>query len=228
MNKEWVEQKEAEQEKKIAESKKAIIKTINGCEWLDNSAKTKLVDQANEYENEPYHTANVMFLMISKFAPDAELVQIEDLLHELNIDNYLMSLRYREYHHLLDSEPKEFDGDIIITDPCYIIKHRDETTRPKWSEYMKLDDYRGMSKKELEEIGYFEDYKRLDEAQNKWDAENPDDWDVCGCGDDMGALGLKTWMTRSTIYGDWSCTTFNSDTKEQLVSFAQTQVWLRF
>ena len=219
MNKEWVEQKETEQEKKIAESKKRIVKTINNCEWLDDGAKTKLVGQIDEYEKEPYHTANVIFLMISKFAPEAELEQIEDLLHELRLKDYLMSLRYRGYHHLLDSEPKEFDGDIIITDPCYIIKHRDETTRPKWSEYMKLNDYRGMSRKELEEIGYYEDYKRLDEAQKKWDEENPDDWDLCGCGDDMGAIGLKTWMTRSTIYGDWSCTTFNSDTKRPIGKF---------
>ena len=35
----------------------------------------------------------------------------------------------------------------------------------------------------------------------------------------MGALGLKHYMSRSTIYGDWSCTTFNSDTKEPIGKF---------
>lgn len=52
-----------------------------------------------------------------------------------------------------------FDGDIIITDPCYITK----------------------------------DHK---------------DWEKCSYGDNMAALGIQTHITRNTIYGDWSCTTF--------------------
>lgn len=57
-----------------------------------------------------------------------------------------------------------FKGNIIITDPCYIIKAR---THGK-----------------------------------------ADDWEACGYGEDMAALGLKTFQVRDTIYGDWSCTTF--------------------
>lgn len=30
-----------------------------------------------------------------------------------------------------------FDGDIIITDPCYITKDRDTTDEPKWEDYMR-------------------------------------------------------------------------------------------
>ena len=66
----------------------------------------------------------------------------------------------------------EFKGDIIITDPCYIIK----------------DD-------------------------------KDDDWDKCCCGDAMEELGIKHYMCRDTIYGDWSCTTYNSDTKEAIGEF---------
>ena len=65
----------------------------------------------------------------------------------------------------------KFKGDIIITDPCYIIK------------------------------------------------DNTDDWTECCCGDYMENLGIKNYMCRDTIYGDWSCTTFNSDTKEVLGKF---------
>ena len=65
----------------------------------------------------------------------------------------------------------KFKGDIIITDPCYIIK------------------------------------------------ENSDDWSKCGYGDNMTALGIKNYLCRDTIYGDWSCTTFNSDTKEAIGEF---------
>jgi hypothetical protein len=227
MNREWVEKKEVEQRRKISEMKQDILNKINACEIFTKEQKNELCQHVETYEKEPSCCATLE-LALNELMDYGDAISMEimeylewsrDFINDIDINSYIMALQYRGYHHLLDSEPKEFDGDIIITDPCYIIKHRDETTRPQWSEYMKLSDYRGMSKKELEEIGYFEDYKRLDEAQRKWDEENPDDWDVCGCGDDMGAIGLKTWMTRSTIYGDWSCTTFNSDTKEPIGKF---------
>lgn len=59
----------------------------------------------------------------------------------------------------------KFKGDIIITDPCYIMRKEPS----------------GNSKRE--------------------------DWDRCNCGDNMGVLGIKTFLTRDTEYGDWSCTT---------------------
>lgn len=65
----------------------------------------------------------------------------------------------------------KFKGDIIITDPCYIIK------------------------------------------------DHSDDWSKCNFGDDMEELGIKNYLCRDTIYGDWSCTTFNSDTKEKIGEF---------
>lgn len=65
----------------------------------------------------------------------------------------------------------KFKGDIIITDPCYIIK---------------------------------------EESQG----EN-DDWDICEYGSNMGALNLKTYISENTIYGDWSCDTFEIDDKPE-------------
>lgn len=62
--------------------------------------------------------------------------------------------------------------DIIITDPCYIIK----------------DD-------------------------------GNDDWNKCDYGDRMEALGIKNYITRSTEYGDWSCTTYDCDTLEPIGEF---------
>lgn len=64
-----------------------------------------------------------------------------------------------------------FKGDIIITDPCYIIK------------------------------------------------KSSNDWEKCGYGSDMKALGIHNYICRDTIYGDWSCTTFDSDTKEPIGDF---------
>ena len=65
----------------------------------------------------------------------------------------------------------KFKGDIILTDPCYIIR------------------------------------------------ENSNDWNKCQCGDNMKTLGIKHYLCRDTIYGDWSCTTFDSDTKEEIGQF---------
>lgn len=74
-----------------------------------------------------------------------------------------------DFSRYLDSELMEFDGDIIITDPCYITKN--------------------------------------------------DDWSKCDYGEHMEALGLHNYICRDTMYGDWSCTTFNSDTDEKLGEF---------
>lgn len=35
----------------------------------------------------------------------------------------------------------------------------------------------------------------------------------------MSVLGLTQYMTRDTLYGDWSCTTFNQDTGEGIGTF---------
>ena len=66
----------------------------------------------------------------------------------------------------------EFDGDIIITDPCYIIRE-----------------------------------------------DKDSDWDTCCCGFDMEKLGINHYMTRDTLHGDWSCTTYNAETKESIGRF---------
>ena len=66
----------------------------------------------------------------------------------------------------------KFKGDIVITDPCYIIE----------------DD-------------------------------NDSDWDKCMYGGRMENLGIKHYLCRDTIYGDWSCTTYNSDTGKVLGKF---------
>lgn len=46
-----------------------------------------------------------------------------------------------------------------------------------------------------------------------------DDWHRCNCGDNMEVLGINTYICRDTIYGDWSCTTFNSDTGKDIGCF---------
>lgn len=61
----------------------------------------------------------------------------------------------------------KFKGDIIITDPCYIIKK-----------------------------------------------DGNDDWEKCEYGGRMETLGFTTYISESTIYGDWSCTTWSTPRKD--------------
>ena len=45
------------------------------------------------------------------------------------------------------------------------------------------------------------------------------DWEKCRHGERMDILGIKNYMCIETIFGDWSCTTFNSDTNEPIGKF---------
>ena len=166
-----------------------------------------------------------------------------------------------------------FDGDIIITDPCYII-NKDNDDRfdenghckgPSWWDFIsktttseiddgkggtwtrynmpKPEDYPDCREKTLEDCKDDLDKtimttekllgripkKFSPTLQAEWDAYHKaeaeynsvyhDDWSRCGCGEDMSVLGLKTWITNDTGYGDWSCHTFNKDTEEPIGEF---------
>ena len=62
-------------------------------------------------------------------------------------------------------------------------------------------------------------YDKMREAYDAWDKAHPDDWEVCSYGDEMEKLGLTTYLTSTTIYGDWSCTTFEDKTEKELGQF---------
>lgn len=70
------------------------------------------------------------------------------------------------------SEPMAFDGDIIITDPCYIMRE-----------------------------------------------DTDDDWSESCYGSCMEVLGINHYMTRDTLYGDWSCAVYNTDTNAVIGKF---------
>lgn len=74
----------------------------------------------------------------------------------------------------------KFKGDIIITDPCYII-----------------------SESQLE------------------------DWKRCDYGDNMRVLGLTTYISESTIYGDWSCSTWSTPRKDVIAQLEEINTLCR-
>lgn len=126
---------------------------------------------------------------------------------------------YRRY---LDSKPKYFEGDIIITDPCYVVKPWDRSTEPQCKDFFthdKAEEYNDYDPKTKKSAQQETESKAYRDALDKWNEENERDWVVCSYGQDMSTLGIKTWMTRDTLYGDWSCHTFNADTQEPIGQF---------
>lgn len=153
-----------------------------------------------------------------------------------------------------------FKGDIIITDPCYICKEKEQIGKyPKREDYFiygdNIKDYPDVArevidiskessemKKILEQLDvalghtnpeyckknprthlvskiYDECNKKYEEALNEYYDLNEDDWEKSDLGENMEVLGIHTYISHSTLYGDWSCTTYNSDTKEKLGKF---------
>lgn len=165
--------------------------------------------------------------------------------------------------------PIRFDGDIIITDPCYIMRkdsQLDYSTSPSWWDFLskttyeeitddsgrtfkrynypKPQDYPDCREKTRADYGNDEssilqaaleliyhknkplfsptlkaEEDAYREADIKWHEENMSDWERCEFGDEMEILGIHTYLSDRTIYGDWSCTTFNSNTKEKIGEF---------
>lgn len=78
-----------------------------------------------------------------------------------------------------DLMAKEFDGDIIITDPCYIMRADHHGTTPL----------------------------------------TKDDWAACHYGSHMETIGIRNYLTRDTLYGDWGCTVYDMNTHEEIGEF---------
>lgn len=233
MNKEWVAQKEKEYKEDLKSRKQNIHDFIIKSELIDAEDKETLIKYLNDAEKSPWSTMlewKMRSYLIEKIAdgkevPGENIFAFEAAVNKLEIDKYYLRLQYPKAYsckRYLDSEPVEFDGDIIITDPCYIIKEQDESDKPQWSDYhlfSSIYEYPDYDKDTKTSELFTENSKRYDEAYEFWRNTHPDDWDVCNCGNNMESLGIRTYMTRDTLYGDWSCTTFNSDTNEKIGEF---------
>lgn len=114
---------------------------------------------------------------------------------------------------------RHFTGDILITDPCYIIKKVQKTNYPTIMDYLsyeditKYSDYDGYDSKQR--ANEREQYYK---ACNKWEEEN-DDWAKSDYGFNCGCLGINNYITNDTLYGDWSCTVYDKNTEEILGEF---------
>lgn len=87
----------------------------------------------------------------------------------------------------------KFKGTIIITDPCYIVqKCTEKNPYPfPWTD---------INIKKL----YID---KMIKQYTEWE-DTHDDWVRCECGRNMEALGISTYFTENTLYGDWGCDTY--------------------
>lgn len=175
MDKAWLEQKIKE-----CESVKPEIERLLKEEF---KLPKKDFDNIMDDLESPYHNVTIELLRIAVIMKcvgdgtyEEEYEHCIDLIKSSGIEELFNKYtRKNNLHEYLDSDLMEFDGDIIITDPCYIMREKNELTK--------------------------------------------NDWGACECGSEMEALGITHYMTRDTLYGDWSCTTFNTDTKEAIGEF---------
>ena len=227
MNKEWVEQKEKEYTEDMKRRKTKIYDFIMKF-IVDADARKCLLDYLEDVEKHPW--SMMLEFKLNKYLIDninsgIDVAEAIKNIEGLEISKYYSQLQYPEAYsckRYLDSDLVEFNGDIIITDPCYIIKERDESTRPKWDDFhphKSIYEYPDYDEKTKTSKMFSENAAKLNKADEIWQKSNPDDWDVCNYGSNMESIGIHHYMTRDTLYGDWSCTTFDLDAKERIGEF---------
>lgn len=121
-----------------------------------------------------------------------------------------------------DTKIIHLKGDIIITDPSYITKTGMDKCngpipkRPDIGDDLHAEYYRYLMNKPVDE----DILKRISEYvanMKEWAMKYEDDWFAFD--GDFTQLGFENYIMHDTLYGDWSCTTFNKDTKEPIGEF---------
>lgn len=231
MTKDWIEAKTKEAISQVETIKNQLVDKIL---LLDNKEdQTELLNDLQTCDDDLF-SLDLHTSMMQIFHEESIYEEIASLSDKLRKQLYTA----HSYSSYLDSDPVEFDGDIIITDPCYIMRenHTDYLSSPSWWNYVTKTRREVKDGKELCYPPRPEDYPDFDgdksptlqaewdeyhKAEAKWQSENVTDWERCDYGDNMEVLGFTSqrYMTRSTLYGDWSCTTFDLNTKEEIGGF---------
>lgn len=177
MTAEWAEAKNKEHDEKITVLRKQIIDAITVLPKATDEQKKALIKHLRQEEQSGrFCMTSVVMSRVIDYQYD-EALSYNDIKqsYERTFPFTEFDILVRErgmYSRYIDSAPVHFDGDIIITDPCYI-----------------------MAK------------------------DSPNDWDICDYGYQMESLGIKTYMTHDTLYGDWGCTTFDVDSCKPIGEF---------
>lgn len=113
----------AERNSRVLRQFEELIKKIRDCDMLSDSQKESFIDKINANNR-----SVSVFMSLARFDfSDEDFDRYDKWFKSLGdipgiLDSYFCKNLYDRY---LDTPPVEFDGDIIITDPCYVIKNDD-------------------------------------------------------------------------------------------------------
>lgn len=234
MTREWVEQKRNEAIAKVNEEKQKIIDLINTCPYFSEEKRTELSAALEECTNDleyadircsriNYQLSRAMLDVVSNYTEkdDADIRKWLDIFSDIStaeLQKWLV--RTTSVYRYLDSEPMEFNGDIVVTDPCYLMRELTEEEEKYYEDNKpKEDDYHSGDIGSYPDVvvhhGLFKTSEIYEAEQDKFrkdlnafDEQYGDHWQKCNYGDYMEILGIHKYMTRDTIYGDWSCSVY--------------------
>lgn len=240
MDKEWVIKQNKEHKQRYEKLKRNLNQELKTSVYLDEEAKEKALQY---WDNDNFFGIELMTKSLY-LEIECDKAECKRWYESLNL-NFLNNYCENAYDRYLDSDPMEFDGDIIITDPCYICKDKEDVSAyPNRFDFIKYDseaeypDYREMTQDEINRLDplskilvtldlkkgyiskqYQKEREEYEKAIEKYHQDNRSDWDLCNCGFAMYKLGITHYMTRDTLYGDWSCTTYDLNTKDKIGKF---------
>lgn len=175
MKQAWINKKEKERKEKLGELLDKIRQELTAFGAYNADEIEIFIKHAEHVANVGLSDSNFMMpynnaALAKRWTDDHELwTKTRKLMENLPYGEFAYAMR-QDYQRYLDTEPKHFHGDIIITDPCYVIKD--------------------------------------------------DDWsNVCNHIDDPNYEPIPGAIVHDTIYGDWSCTTFDAKTKKPIGEF---------
>ena len=175
MKQAWINKKEKERQAKLSELLNKIRQELTAFGAYNADEIESFIERAEYVANIGLSDSSFMMpysndALTKRWVDDPELLtKTRKLMENLPYGEFA-NVMCQDYQRYLDTEPKHFHGDIIITDPCYVIKD--------------------------------------------------DDWsDVCDHIDDPNYEPLPGAIVHDTIYGDWSCTTFDAKTKKPIGHF---------
>lgn len=125
MDKAWVDKKNQEYADKINAYKESLLEYVKNIKYIDEKTRE---DAVEAYEYGCYETVGYLLnrayfsYFQNREKVEAEAKQLKQINEHIeDIRTYRVE-KEKIYDICLDSEPVEFDGDIIITDPSYILK----------------------------------------------------------------------------------------------------------
>ena len=230
MTKEWVMEEKKKAKEKVKKTFNQSIDYVKSADFLTDEEKEIFIkDLKKGIHSCPEMAMLTVDLSISERSNEdhKELYKkLDEWFGKSPFSEYQNAMQIMEcvdFDKYLDSEPVMFNGDIIITDPCYVIKEQDpevDANRPKWDDFHTYShDYEYPDYDGTESKTYIEEHNKFYKALTEYDNEHEDDWTRSDFGSDMDTLGIHTYITKPTIYGDWSCRTFNPYTGENYGEF---------